>query len=112
MWLEIYAHLKEIGMPQIEGVSAVERCKRFVDGLVGKIKELSDEVFELNVCTNGLRSALKENDEKIERLESEIEDLEDDARMDTLIDQEKYDLFTENFDKISLSQLEGFFREL
>jgi len=32
--------------------------------------------------------------------------------VNNLVDQEKIDLFTKNFDRISLSQLEGFFREL
>lgn len=111
MWLEIYAHLQSIGMPQMEGKSAVERCKAFTSGPKDEVAELKEEVDELKSEVDDLEWSAKESDEKIKRLEAEIEDMKDSAfKANNLPDQQKYDLLMENFDKIPLWQLENFFR--
>lgn len=112
MWLEIYAHLQSIGMPQMEGKSAIERCKAFTSGLKDEVAELKEEVDELKSEVDDLEWSAKESDEKIKRLEAEIEDMKDSAfKANNFPDQQKYDLLMENFDKIPLWQLESFFRE-
>lgn len=113
MWLEIYAHLQSIGMPQMDGKSAIERCKAFTSGLKDEVEELKEEVDDLWDEIDDLESSARKSDREIERLKSEIEGLKGEIfKPNNLPDQQKYGLFMENFDKISLSQLENFFREL
>lgn len=81
-------------------------------------QELIDEIEELKDALKDAESDLKDAEAEIEDLENKVDELETDLRnledeegrgfdLSSLTDKMKYDFFRENFDKISLEQLES-----
>ncbi|MES2397922.1 MAG: hypothetical protein V4549_18060 [Bacteroidota bacterium] len=91
------------------------------------IEDLEDEIIKLKIEIEELTDALKESDGEVNDLEDRITDLENDESeeisslkktieeleqkefepFDGLIDNQKYNLIMDNFDKITIQEIEN-----